>query len=166
MEEFFDVVDGQDNIIGKASRKECHEKGLLHRTIQVVVLNSRGEMLLQQRSQSMDTMKGHWSSAAGGHVNSGESYSEAAKRELKEEIGIESDLQEIGKVISKHPEHNQLVTIFACAHDGPFKHDEKEIERLEFVKPGKIKREIRLYTRKFTPAFLGVFRKFCEVKRF
>ncbi len=163
MEEF-DIVDENDNIIGKATREESHSKNFLHRTIQVVVLNSNGQMLLQKRSQNMDTMKGYWSSAAGGHVDSGENYLDAAKRELQEEIGITADLEEIGKVTSKHPEHNQLVTIFTCNHDGPFKPDEREIEKVEFVKPGKIKREIRLYTRKFTPAFLEVFRKFCEVK--
>jgi len=164
MPELFDIVGENDNVVGKATREEAHSKNLLHRTIQVVVLNSGGEMLLQQRSQNMDTMKGYWSSAVGGHVNSGEAYLEAAKRELKEEINIQTELEEIGKVISLHPEHNQLITIFTCINDGPFNHDEREIEKLEFLKPGKIKREIRLYTRKFTPAFLEVFRKFCEVK--
>ena len=162
--EFFDIVDQNDDVIGKGTREEIHSKNLLHRTVQVLVLNSNNEILLQKRSQKMDTMKGYWSSSVGGHVNSNESYLDAAKREMEEEMGLKSELEEVGKVISTHPEHNQLVKIFICNNEGPFKPDPREIDVIEFVKPGKIKREIRLYTRKFTPAFPEVFRKFCEVK--
>ena len=164
MPEFFDVVDDQGNIIGKATREECHEKSLLHRTVHILILNSKGEMLIQKRSQNMDIAPSYWTSSAAGHVDLGELPEKAAYRELEEELGTKTELEEIGKIISRLPVHTQLITIFSGTHNGPFKPDNKEIEEIEFVKIGKIKREIRLLTRKFTPGFMEVFRKLCEVK--
>ena len=165
MTEIFDVVDEEDNVIGQATRQECHQKGLLHRAVHVLIFNSGGELLLQQRSLKMDTAPGYWTGSATGHVKSGDDYLETAHRELGEDLGIKIDLHALGKVACLLPEHMQMVKFFSGIHNGPFKIDLKELEKVEFVKIGKIKRDIRLTTRKFTPAFLEVFRKFCEVKR-
>ncbi len=112
----------------------------------------------------MDTAPGYWTSSAAGHVDLGEIPEKAAYRELEEELGIKAELKQIGKIIAKNPQHAQLVSIFLGCCDSGFKPDNKEIEEIEFVKTSKIKREIRLYTRKFTPAFIEIFRKFCEVE--
>ena len=163
MEEFFDIVDEQDNVIGKSSKEEAHTKSLLHRTIHILILNSHGELLLQKRSQNQQIAPGHWGSSVGGHVSSGETYEQAAYRELQEELGIKTQLEKFSKLVSSHQGHNQLVTAFSGMSEGPFNPDPTEVEAVEFVKVGRIKREIRLSTRKFTPAFLEVFRIFCEV---
>ena len=164
MTEFVDVVDENDNFIKTVSRKESHEKWLLHRVVHVLIFNSAGQMYIQKRSQKMDTNPGLWTSSAAGHVTSGQSYLETAKRETQEELGIKIELEEVGTVVVHDPNHNQLIKIFSGLHDGPFDYNKEEIEIGEFLKVGKIKREIRLTTRKFTLAFLEVFRKFCEVK--
>ncbi len=165
MVEIFDIVDEQDNVIGQASRQEVHKKGLLHRVIDIFVLNSQGELLLQKRSEKKDTNPGLWTVSAGGHVDSGQTYLEAAHRELEEELGIKAELQEIGAFVSGDPNHsNQMIKMFTCVHDGPFNFNKEEIEEIEFVKIGKLKREIRLFTRKCTSTFQEGFRKFCEIK--
>ncbi len=164
MEEFLDIVDENDNVVGKAPRKECHEKGLLHRVVDILILNSKGELLLQKRSEKMDTFPGYWTCSAGGHVNSGESYRDAVKRELNEELGIQIEVEEAGQLISNRPEHNQLIRLYSAVYEGPFNYNPEEIEALEFVSIGRIKREIRLYARKYTPGFIDMFRKFCEIR--
>ena len=164
MEEFFDIVDDKDNVIGKATRTECHQKAFLHRTIHVLILNSQDELLLQKRSPTQELAPSHWTSSVGGHVNFGETYQEAASREMEEELGIKTELEEFSKILSANQGHNQLITAFTATHEGPFNPDTKDVELTEFVKIGRVKREIRLSTRKFTPTFVEVFRKFCEVK--
>src|SRR5262245_27842217 len=87
-EEFFDVVDAEDRVIGRESRKEVHRRGLLHRAVHVLVFNSRGQVFLQKRSLNKDTFPGAWDSSASGHLCSGEEYDVCAVRELREEIGL------------------------------------------------------------------------------
>ena len=53
-EEFFDVVDERDRVIGRAPRSEVHARGWLHRAVHIFVFNSRGELLVQRRSAAMD----------------------------------------------------------------------------------------------------------------
>jgi isopentenyl-diphosphate delta-isomerase type 1 len=85
--EIFDVVDAQDHVIGRAPRGEVHAQGLLHRATHVMVHDAAGRIFLQRRSLGKDTFPGCWDSSCSGHLDSGEDYPVAARRELGEEIG-------------------------------------------------------------------------------
>ena len=64
-------------------------------SIERVNENGEREILLQLR-QNTGYMNGYWEFAAGGHLEEGESFSEALIREVKEEIGVDilpEDLQ-------------------------------------------------------------------------
>src|SRR6478672_13109465 len=87
-EEVFDVVDEQDQVIGRERRSEVHRLNLRHRAVHVLVFNSQGEVFLQKRSMSKDTFPGAWDSSASGHLDCGEDYDACAIRELREEIGL------------------------------------------------------------------------------
>lgn len=88
--ELLDVVDFEDRTIGTASRAEIHAKGLIHRAIHVLLFNPEGKFLQQKRSQNKDRFPGWWDISVGGHVNAGELYLEAAHRECREEMGLET----------------------------------------------------------------------------
>ena len=91
--EMFVVVDKDDNILGYRTRYDCHHNNkLIHRAIAIVIFNSKGELLMQKRSKSKDTNPGFFSMSAAGHVGKGETYLEAARRELFEELGIKTKL--------------------------------------------------------------------------
>ena len=87
-DEFVDIVDESDSIIGTASWKEMNEKNLLHRTSNTIVLNSKGKLFVHQRAEHLKLYPGLWDVKFGGSVRSGESYEDAAKRELFEDIGL------------------------------------------------------------------------------
>jgi len=85
--EIFDIVDAQDRVVGNAPRGEVHAKNLLHRATHVMVHDAEGKLFLQRRSMGKDTFPGCWDSSCSGHLDSGEDYPTAARRELGEEIG-------------------------------------------------------------------------------
>lgn len=107
------VVNEKDEVIGTMSREQSHLDGTPHRIVVVYVENSFGQILVQVR------MSGDFDHSSAGHVDPGESYLEAARRELKEELGIENvELVSIGKGISKETKKDKNRThvfeVFLC----------------------------------------------------
>jgi len=89
MEEYFDTVDEEGQIIGQASRAACHnDPSLIHRAVHVLVVDSQDRIFLQKRSPQKDIQPGKWDTSVGGHLNAGETYDQAARRELEEELGV------------------------------------------------------------------------------
>jgi len=106
-DEVFDVVDAQDRVVGREFRGEIHRRGLLHRAVHLFWLRPDGRLCLQRRSFAKDNCPGQLSSSCAGHVDSGETYLQAAVRELGEELGIlvaPDELQEIDYA----PSHDDL----------------------------------------------------------
>lgn len=90
------IVDDKDNVVGSATTTEARRKGIRHRISRVIVKDSEGRILLQKRADHMQTYPGRWDTSAAGHVDTGEDYMQAAKREMFEEVGLKaSTLQEI-----------------------------------------------------------------------
>jgi isopentenyl-diphosphate delta-isomerase len=86
------LVNEADEPIGVMEKMEAHEKGLLHRAFSVFIFNSKNQMLLQQRALTKYHSGGLWTNACCSHPRPGEETLQAAKRRLKEEMGIETDL--------------------------------------------------------------------------
>lgn len=89
--ELFPLVDEQGNVIGKATRGECHSGSkLLHPVVHLHVRDAAGRLYLQKRSMSKDIQPGKWDTAVGGHVDYGEDVATALRREAGEELGLKS----------------------------------------------------------------------------
>ena len=82
------LVDELDNPIGLMEKLEAHEKALLHRALSVLIFNSKNEFLLQQRSDNKYHSPGLWTNSCCSHPRPNETVEEAAKRRLKEEMGM------------------------------------------------------------------------------
>lgn len=115
-EEMLIQVDEKNQIIGSISRKDAHERqGVFYRTIFVLVRNGDREVLVQKRSPTKDLFPNHWDLSVGGHVNYGQSYTEAAARELKEELGIDASEDELvpkGDVLVTLPHSGEHFKVF------------------------------------------------------
>lgn len=90
------LVDALDRTVGMASKREAHEKGLLHRAVSVLLFNSRGEVLLQRRAAGKYHSGGLWANACCTHPAAGEACLAAAQRRVREELGIAARLREVG----------------------------------------------------------------------
>lgn len=87
------LVDTQDNPNGSMEKLEAHEKGLLHRALSVLIINTKKEILLQRRALGKYHSPGLWTNTCCSHPYPGENPTEAANRRLKEEMGMVADLE-------------------------------------------------------------------------
>ncbi|MBL8122084.1 NUDIX domain-containing protein [Candidatus Saccharibacteria bacterium] len=90
-----DIVDENDVVIGTATKHDAQKKGLRHRVARVSLEDSYGNILLQKRRYDKELYPDCWDLAASGHLECGEAYLAAAKRELYEELGVVADLMEV-----------------------------------------------------------------------
>lgn len=132
-EELFVVVDRDDNILGYKTRYEClHNKAFIHRAVELFVFDTNGRVLLQKRSITKDTDPGVWSPSVGGHVDPGESYEQAMKRETKEELGIEVPMKYIRTSLVDFQNETEMEALFTATYGGPFTPDPNEAEEIRF----------------------------------
>lgn len=128
-EELFDVVDENDRVLRPETRSVVHREALLHRAVHIFVFNAAGELYLQRRSLNKDTAPGKWVSSCSGHVDSGEDYDTAARRELGEEIGLydASGMERVFKESACAATGNEFVWVYRCNSEGPFVLDPEEV---------------------------------------
>lgn len=148
-DELFVVVNRQDKVIGYRTRFECHHnKQLIHRAAGVVIFNNQGQILLQKRGQNKDTDPGLYTISASGHVGKGETYLQAAKRELMEELGVTvtSPLRRKIKFLMRLESETEMDCLFLTKHEGPFFPNKEEVDEAKFVTPAQIKQMLSLLT--------------------
>ncbi len=89
MEEYLPVLNTDGDVIGKATRKECHSGSmLLHPVVHLHIFRAGGYIYLQKRALNKDIQPGKWDTAVGGHVDFGESIQSALLREAREELRL------------------------------------------------------------------------------
>lgn len=151
-DEIFIVVDKDDNVTGFKSRYECHHNpDLIHRSVGLLVYNSRGELLLQKRSQSKDLNPGLWTISTSGHVAQGQSYQEALEREVREELGVSVRMYYLKRFIIKTGQESEMATLYKAVADGPFRPSPEEVSELKFFNTREIPFLVASKTLKLTP---------------
>jgi isopentenyl-diphosphate delta-isomerase type 1 len=163
--EIFDIVDEDDRVIGQAPRAECHgNPALIHRVAHVLVFNSRHELLLQKRSMRKDIQPGRWDTSVGGHLDPGESYLEAACREMAEELGIRGiPLTFLYHSRIRNEIESENVATYLARFDGEIRFAAEEIDEVRFWTPEEI--ESSLASGTFTPNFeeeWATWRRWCR----
>ncbi|MFT4308475.1 MAG: NUDIX hydrolase [Candidatus Woesearchaeota archaeon] len=125
-----DVVDENDRVLRTAARSDVSDAEIL-RVAVVFIRTSDEKILLQLRSKNAHRYPSHWDCAAGGHVSTGESYAQAAKRELEEELGIACSLEHLGThLITLSDGRRHHCAFFIGEHDGPYTMLEDELDEV------------------------------------
>lgn len=158
-EEILEVVDENDRVIGTERRGTIHKNGLMHRSAQVLVFNSHGELFLQKRSASKDEFPGLWDSSAAGHVDPGESYLECARRELEEELGVTGpvELEEVFRFPASRETGFEHCAVHRCIFDGPLIFQPSEVDEGRWLNPGEMDSLVADPTAQLTPAIRQIW---------
>lgn len=86
------LVDLDDRPLGTGTKLDVHRRGLTHRAISVLLSDSAGRLLLQQRAHGKYHSGGLWTNTCCSHPGPGEDVAVAARRRLFEEMGIACEL--------------------------------------------------------------------------
>jgi isopentenyl-diphosphate Delta-isomerase len=162
-DEIYDVVDKMDKVIGRTTRREIHQKNLLHRSTHILVFNHQNELFLQKRSMAKNENPGLWDTSSAGHVDSGETYDDCAHRELWEELGIKAILKPLEKIKACQKTYHEHVQIYTCRTNAAIKINLDEISEGRYFDLEFIKSEIKKNPEKFTSSFKLIFKKYGAV---
>jgi isopentenyl-diphosphate delta-isomerase len=157
------IVNKKDEEVGKEEKLKAHLEGKLHRAFSVFIFNKKGELLLQKRAKSKYHSGGLWSNTCCSHPRHGFDPKEEAKKRLKEEMGIETDLKKIfsftyKKKVGKLIEHEFDYVFIGKFNENPIA-DKKEVEDWKWINKNYLEGEIKENPEKYTPWLKIIFKK-------
>ena len=96
MEEMFDILDENGNKTGKTKlRSEVHRDGDWHKAVHIWIINNNGDVLLQRRCATKDSNPNMLDISSAGHLSAGDDSLTGALRELKEELNLDINPEDL-----------------------------------------------------------------------
>ena len=153
--EYFDLLDENGNKTGKTKlRSEVHRDGDWHRAVHIWIINDKGEFLLQRRCPTKDSHPNMLDISCAGHLSAGDDSLTGALRELKEELNLEVNPQELQFIktlrrASKYTEtfinneFDDLYILRTIKTIDDMKFQEEEISEIIFVPYKKFKEMVK-----------------------
>lgn len=94
--EYFDILDENGNKTGIIKlRSEVHRDGDWHKAVHIWIINDNGDILLQRRCATKDSNPNMLDISSAGHLVAGDDSLTGATRELKEELNLEINPDEL-----------------------------------------------------------------------
>ena len=157
MQEYFDVLDEFGNKTGKTKlRSEVHRDGDWHKAVHIWIINDNGDILLQRRCATKDSNPNMLDVSSAGHLSAGDESLEGALRELKEELNLDVDKDELQfiktlKKSSRYTEtfiNNEFVDLYILRTNKKIedmKYQKEEISEIFYVPYKEFKKMVNNY---------------------
>jgi isopentenyl-diphosphate delta-isomerase len=163
------LVDEDDREVGHLDKAAAHAgEGILHRAFSVLLFDAAGRLLLQRRAEGKRLWPGYWSNSCCSHPRRGESMEVATRRRLREELGVEADL-ELLYTFTYHASfgdagsERELCWVFVGRVDeARLRPNPNEIADWRFVGPEALEAELAHEGERFTPWFKLEWRQIRE----
>lgn len=168
-DEMVDVVNEKDEVIGQKSKFYCHNSRVWHRGASILFFkdSSFREVFLQKRSATKMKQPSLFC-FIGGHVAAGETYYEAGKRELNEEVFHEQelpeeiDLVEMFKMQKTEDDDYEFHIVFRAFYSGTFNLDPEEVESYLFMDINDLTEDVKNNPDKYTNTCKVTLEKYVE----
>ncbi len=156
------LVDGCDRTVGTCDKMGAHREALLHRAVSVFIFNRKGEWLLQRRHRDKYHSGGLWTNACCTHPLPGELPSEAARRCLERELGLESPLDKLFDFVYRAEVGNGLIEyefdhVFVGVSDALPRLNPGEAEAYRYAPFGTIRTEMTRFPETYTVWFGKIY---------
>ena len=165
IEEKVILVNENDEQIGLMPKLEAHEKAQLHRAFSIFILNSKNEVMLQQRASEKYHSPLLWTNTCCSHQREGETNIQAGNRRLGEEMGFSAELKELFHFIYKAPFENGLTEheldhVMIGYFEGEPNINPEEVESWKWMNIDEIKKDLSKNPQIYTVWFKIIFDEF------
>ena len=167
MNEYINLVNFNDEIVGYATKEEAHMTGDLHRAFSVFLHNGT-RLLIQQRADNKYHSPGLWANTCCSHPRKGEDLKDAVKRRLMEEAGIECQTEEIFSFVYKHKFHEKLYEhefdhVFLGEYEGEYVMNPEEVQAFKWIDIEELKCDLERTPEKYASWFKIATPKVIEI---
>jgi len=154
------LVNEQDEILGAAPKQKTHEQGWLHRAFSVMLYRFQEhqlEFLLQQRAADKYHCGGLWTNTCCSHPRPGELTLDAARRRLREELGLSVELRQLGSFTYRTKFDNGLIEheydyVFVAQYPHlPEQFNQEELSALKWMNAQALVQDLRARPGIYTP---------------
>lgn len=117
------LVDSDDRVLGYQHKSAVHRgSGTLHRAFSIFLFDGPERVLLHQRSSLKPLWPGYWTNSCCSHPRRGETYEQATRRRLREELGVSAELSrlyrfEYAAAFGDRGAERELCTVYAGSID-------------------------------------------------
>ncbi|OGZ34775.1 MAG: isopentenyl-diphosphate delta-isomerase [Candidatus Portnoybacteria bacterium RIFCSPHIGHO2_01_FULL_39_19] len=142
------VVNENDETIGLNTKENCHlGNGILHRAITIFIFNNKKEILLARRSLLKKLWPNFWDTSCSAHVRQKETYEQAGKRRLNDELGFSCQLKFLFKFqyqasFQSIGSENEICALLAGDYTGSINPNPKEVLDYKWISIEQLKNEI------------------------
>ena len=159
--EVINLANEEDYPVDVAVRGEPIPEGRCSMIAGVFLFNTKGNIILQKVALSKKTDPGKWSYSAAGHVDAGETYEQAALRELSEEMGIKATkIDFLGKDYTlKNGKPRAFHHVFKVISDDKITFEPTEVAEVKEWTLPELKEQIGTHPEQFKDIFAKIFTK-------
>ena len=153
------LVDEEDNAIGTLGKARCHDgDGVLHRAFSVFLFDADGSLLLQRRSASKRLWPLYWSNSCCSHPRSGESMRDATVRRVRQELGVDVELEFVYKFIyhvafADQGSEREFCSVFLGRLHGPVLPNGNEVAEVRYATAAELSAVLASAADSYTPWF-------------
>ncbi|MGV9237416.1 NUDIX domain-containing protein [Streptomyces nigra] len=158
MDELVESVDAQDRVLGVVSRSEAVREGWLHRVGVVVCRDDQGRFLVHRRAEHLSRFPGRYELGVGGAAGVGETYAQAAARELTEELGIRAEVRPRFTFLNRAGLSPHWLGVCDAVLSEPIVTDPDEVAWHGWLTEPELRRTLRQWT--YTPDSQEIFDRY------
>jgi isopentenyl-diphosphate delta-isomerase len=154
-------VDKDDTIIGVRAKREFRNSEHIHRSVALLLFNSKGEVAVQHRVTNKKLYPGMDEFSVSGTLAQ-ESYDECMEREVKEELGISPTLTPLFKYFHSDDHDKAWKMVYIATSDEELTLQEEEVESVTWWRPEALLADMETHPEKYVPPFIQGFKKYME----